>query len=328
MRLNIAEWASEMLSHVRSHPARAPLYLAFTLYLTLWYAVTSRRPFGTNVYDADWDLLIVLDACRVDTLCEVADEYEFIDDVESRWSVGSQSAEWLANTFTSAHETAIAGTTYVSANGYSDSVLVDGTVPPANNTIPVDLSSWSVVREPTLDAHLNVWMRNHDDRYGTVPPRVVSDHVIEAGRSGDPDRLVAHYIQPHLPYTATAYREGRDATEIERRGYELLERGQVSRKEVYGSYMETLRWVLDDVQELLENVDAEQVLITADHGEAFGEWKAYGHPEGFPHPAVRKVPWVETTARDEHTRCPDIETDVDDAVNTDVAKHLEDLGYR
>lgn len=154
----------------------------------------------------------------------------------------------------------------------------------------------------------------------------MTDYTIEAARNGDADRIITHYTQPHLPYVGTSYHEGREPTEVENRGYELLEEGQSSRDEVYDAYKETLRWVLDDVEELLENIDAEKVVITSDHGEAFGEWKAYGHPEGFPHPAVRKVPWVETTAKDEHTREPDIE--IDSSVETDVEEHLRDLGYR
>lgn len=90
--------------------------------------------------------------------------------------------------------------------------------------------------------------------------------------------------------------------------------------------METLRWILDDAEELLENIDAEKVVITSDYGEAFGKWKVYGHPEGFPHPVVRKFPWRETTARDPDTREPHIE--VDSSIETDIEDHLRDHGYR
>lgn len=327
MASDSSEWVSEMAAHFRSDPGRAPLYLLFTTYLAVWYALTSRRPLGENVYESDWDLLVVLDACRVDTLREVADEYEFIDGVDSRWSVGSQSAEWLAATFTDDWREEVARTTYVSGNGYTESVFVDGSRPPANNAIPVDLSSWSVVDEDAFRSHVKVWEHDHDERYGSVLPAAITDHTIRAAREGDADRIVAHYTQPHLPYVGDAYREGRDPTELERRGYELLEEGSAAREAVYEAYRETLRWVLDDVADLLENVDAETVVITADHGEAFGEWHAYGHPEGFPHPAVKKVPWVETTATDERTREP-AELSDEPSVSTAVEDHLRDLGYR
>jgi len=70
---------------------------------------------------------------------------------------------------------------------------------------------------------------------------------------------------------------------------------------VWDEYLDNLRSVLDSVELLLENVDAETVAITADHGELFGEWGLYSHIYGVPHPKLRNVPWVETTATDRET---------------------------
>lgn len=95
---------------------------------------------------------------------------------------------------------------------------------------------------------------------------------------------------------------------------------------MWEAYLATLRYVLDDVALLLENVDAERVVITADHGEAFGEWGFYGHTVGCPHPVVRRVPWVETTATDEETHESAVTPEVDAAFDRD--QHLRDLGYR
>jgi hypothetical protein len=326
METNVGGWLSELREHIRDHPRRAPLYFVFTLYLTIWYAVTSRWPFGQNVYEDDWDLLIILDACRVDTMREIADEYDFIENIDTIWSVGSQSAEWMANTLTDSYRDEIKNTTYISGNGFSAGILRRRNLPPANNTVPLDISSWSTVDESTLHSHIEVWETNHDETYGSVLPGPMTDYTIEEGRNGDAKRIITHYTQPHLPYIGAAYRDGREATELEDRGYELLEEGRGSRNEVYEAYKETLRWVLNDIEDLLKNIDAEKVVITSDHGEAFGEWKAYGHPEGFPHPVVRKVPWVETTATDELTRKPDL--DIDSSAETDIEQHLKDLGYR
>ncbi|QLG63396.1 sulfatase-like hydrolase/transferase [Halorarum salinum] len=326
MSVTFGDWFSEMVEHLREQPSKAPLYLVFTVYLTVWYAITSRWPVGEGIYEFDWDVLLVLDACRVDALREVADEYDFIEEVESKWSVGSQSAEWIANTFTESWKEEIKGTTYISGNGYSDAVLAGRHFPPANNTTPLDLASWSVVYEYEFQSHIAVWETYHDETYGSVLPEPMTDYTIEVGRRGNSERIITHYTQPHLPYVGTAFREGRKATEREERGYELLQEGRASCEDVYNDYLETLRWVLDDVEELLENIDAGKVVITSDHGEAFGEWHAYGHPEGFPHPVVRRVPWVETTATDEHTREPDI--DFEEQTTIEVEEHLRDLGYR
>lgn len=72
-------------------------------YNAAWLCLTSRWPIGTNVFDRDWDLPIVLDASRVDALRAVAPEYDFLDSIGSILSVGSTSAEWVAQTFCTDH---------------------------------------------------------------------------------------------------------------------------------------------------------------------------------------------------------------------------------
>ncbi|WP_241431084.1 alkaline phosphatase family protein [Natrinema pallidum] len=315
-----------MWNHVRENPARAPLYAVYTWYLMLWFGITSRLPLGTNVYDRQWDVLIVLDACRVDTLREVADEYEFINDIDEMWSIGSHSAEWLAQTFTEGRRTDVERTQYITGNPHASRVLEQGMTPPMNNTPVIDFSKWNSVDADAFEALDMVWEDQLDETYRVTLPDVMTDHAIAAGRTDDPERLILHYMQPHLPYIGQAYREGRDPTDVEIDGYETLESGECERETVSELYKETLRLVLDEVAVLLENMDAERVAITADHGEAFGEMHAYGHPEGFPHPIVKKVPWVETSARDLGTR----ETELEEgrSVNVDIEDHLRDLGYR
>lgn len=325
MSLNIGPWLSELAETFREKPTRAPLYALYGPYLSAWYALTSRYPLGTNIYERDWDLLIVLDACRVDTLRELADEYEFISDVGSIWSVGSQSDEWMANTFTEAWRREVERTTLVTVNGHSNAILLDGNYPPKNHTVPVDWSRWDVVDGDDFDALHLLWQHYHSERLGVVPPRVVTDHVVDIYRNDDPDRLIAHYFQPHLPYIANAVRTDGEPTRMEREGYRMLERGEAAHSEVYDLYKDNLRLVLDEVELLLSNVDAERVVITADHGEAFGEGLAYGHPEGFLHPVVKRVPWVETTAADDGEYEPDI--DAHEVGETDLESHLHDLGY-
>jgi len=86
-----------------------------------------------------------------------------------------------------------------------------------------------------------------------------------------------------------------------------------------------LQWVLDDVKLLLENIDAKRVVISADHGEAFGEFGVYRHHAGSLHPKIRWVPWVETTANDNGTYEPGFDSDKADTRSVDEA--LKALGY-
>jgi glucan phosphoethanolaminetransferase (alkaline phosphatase superfamily) len=104
-----------------------------------------------------------------------------------------------------------------------------------------------------------------------------------------------------------------------------LAKGRLSRETVWSAYLDTLRAGLDEVAVLLENVDAERVIITADHGECFGEWGLFGHHRAVPVPELIRVPWVETTAADEETRTPSIGSrNADRAVD----EKLRALGYQ
>jgi len=47
-----------------------------TAYLRAIQAVGRRLPYGTNVFERSWDVLVVLDGCRADLLAAVADDYD------------------------------------------------------------------------------------------------------------------------------------------------------------------------------------------------------------------------------------------------------------
>jgi glucan phosphoethanolaminetransferase (alkaline phosphatase superfamily) len=72
-------------------------------------------------------------------------------------------------------------------------------------------------------------------------------------------------------------------------------------------------------------MDADKVIISADHGEMFGELGQFGHPESIPHPKLKKVPWVETTASDKKTRHPEKDFKLSD--DYDLEEKLINLGY-
>jgi len=86
----------------------------------------------------------------------------------------------------------------------------------------------------------------------------------------------------------------------------LLRRGEVTTERVWAAYEANLRYVLEEVAALLDNVSG-RLVLTADHGNCFGEWGLYGHPMHTPVPALLAVPWAETTAVDSGTRSPSIE---------------------
>lgn len=292
-----------------------------------YYTVTTRYPIGTNIYERDWDLLLVLDACRVDALRSVTSEYDFLDEVESIWSVGSASHEWICKTFTNEHRKAISETALVTSNPFFPQTFNDRTFPPKAYSIPVMWPEWDVVEKSSFAKFLHVHRHDYDEHFPEAPPDVMTDYAINVARNGAFDRMVVHYLQPHTPYIADAYAENRPPTEIEADPWTAMEQGVATVNEVKELYLENLRFVLDSIEQLVRNVDAPKVVITADHGELFGELGLYGHPEGFVHPTLKKVPWATTTATDHCERTPDVEESRQDSMDADTEQRLADLGY-
>ena len=87
--------------------------------------INTKTTIGTNVFSQDWDVLILLDTCRVDALREVASEYDFISDINSMRSVGGSSPEWISKTFVKEYVEDINNTAYLSVNAFSNQILVD-----------------------------------------------------------------------------------------------------------------------------------------------------------------------------------------------------------
>lgn len=264
---------------------------------------------GTNIFERDWDVLLVLDGCRTDAMAEVAAEYDFLDTPGVHRSPGSASYQWMERTFTDEYADEMQRTAHVTANPFS-----------ADFCTPEE---WAVLDE--------VWRDGWDDDVGIVPARTVTDRAIHAARSHgeDFDRLLVHYMQPHFPSVPEPMGSGaeledwRDGREMAWQG---LRRGRFTEAEVWNAYIENLRYVLDDVDLLLENLDAERVVLTADHGNAKGEWGIYGHPN-IPMDVLREVPWYVTSATDDETYTPDVTPDsTEDDIS--VEDRLQALGYR
>jgi len=263
---------------------------AGTAYLRCLQAVGRVLPYGENVYDREWDVLVVLDACRPGALKAVAPDVEFIENVGRMRSVGSCSSEWMENTFDpTTREDSVARTAVVTGNTWTDRYL--------------DADAFDALDE--------VWKYAWDEDLGTVPADAVTDRAIATAREGDHDRLVVHYMQPHHPFVGEPLEgdSGMARTSRERSAcspWVLLRRGEADPDRVWDAYLANLEYALASVGTLLENVDG-RVAVTADHGNLFGEWGLYGHPMYVPVPALLSVPWCETTAIDRGNHEPALE---------------------
>ena len=267
---------------------------------------------ATNVFEKDWDVLVILDACRVDLLDSVADEYEFVEGGRSIYSVGGTSPEWIENTFDPVPSWALESAGYVTGN-------------PHSSRVDVDTEQFGVLDE--------VWQYGWDNESGVVLPRTMTDRAIAVGRERDLDRLVVHYMQPHVPFLddPELTRKMSDGNTEEfgnpdtKTVWDRLRAGDVEYDEMWAAYRRNLRRVLDDVRLLRENVDADRLVVTADHGNAMGELGQYGHGRNERVDSVCQVPWEVTDARDTEEYEPTVEPSRGES---NVDEQLRALGYK
>lgn len=331
MTISFKQWISESVSNLRESNQSLPLRMVrplYYLYVAILLNITRWAPIGTNIFERDWDMLIILDACRVDALVELEDEYDFLTVNDSILSVGSTSFEWLNNTFTKKSRNKIQRTGYVTGNGYTERVFEnDGYT--GNTAIPFGPSSFDVVDSNDFGYLEELWRANFEESsewmigsgdVARIHPRYTTDRTIRASRERDVDQMIVHYMYPHTPYPLANDPDVQDP-------FEPLRAGEISKEDVWDDYIDNLRFVLDEVETLLENADAESVVITADHGEAFGEYGVYWHFIGCPLPIMRRVPWVKTTAQDLGEYEPSAPAPDSMSESTAAEKRLEQLGY-
>ena len=264
---------------VHSHSLRHTLRMGLYGGLRPVHAVT-RGHDGVDLFEREWDNLVVLDACRADLFEETVDTGAF-DDYERVTSRGSMTAEWVRRYFDGDHGDVV----YVTANPH---VAVEAG------------DSFHALREVYAD----------DDAVedGTVPPGPVAEAAREAAREYPEKRRVVHFMQPHHPFL--------DAPELEAYSnwgiddvfdggvaegiddpFVALEAGAVDRDRLWDAYRRNLVCVADDALDLAASLPGRTV-ITSDHGNLVGERleplpvRGYGHPPGVRHPALTEVPWA------------------------------------
>ncbi|MFC7229668.1 LTA synthase family protein [Salinirubellus salinus] len=274
-------------------------------------ALGRRISYGRNIYDEEWDVLIILDACRYDLFEEFAprhDVYERFESVVPIYSCASATPEWLVKTFDRGPDELVSGTFYISSTGF---------------VTEIDATRLYGIEE--------VWSYAVDPEYGVTRPGAVTNAAIKSYRETDADRYVIHYVQPHAPFLHcpgkydSVGNGGEGGTQNVWRG---LQEGRYERDEIWQDYGQNLLGVLDEVETVIRNVEG-TVVVTSDHGNAMGEWFVYGHPKHNPVPAVKRVPWVlaEGAGRDDfEVREPEhVATGLGEQ---DLGEHLRALGYR
>jgi hypothetical protein len=273
------------------------------------------------VHEADWDTLVILDACRYDAFQRAAAEHGLDGRLERRISRESGTPGFLRENFSDGQ---FHDTVYVTANAYVNTLLNDD----------------------TFHAVVPAWRDNWDDELNTVTPEAMGAACRAALEQYPNKRHVFHFVQPHEPFVGeqrlgvrdSALREkalGREAkahAEREPTSFERLARGDLSKETVWSAYRSNLDRAMPVVHDLLDEIPGKTV-VTADHGEAFGEFawpfpiRVYGHPLGVLIPALTEVPWFVSEAderRDITSEPPRQREQFDDGT---AAERLRMLGY-
>lgn len=266
---------------------------------------------GESIWSREWDVLVILDACRYDVFADRYENASWLDSLDSTMSVGSASPEWMDKTFTSEYSDELASTAYVTGNPYSAEHA------PENELGLLD----------------EVWQYVWDDELGTIHPEPLTNQVVTHYKSGEFDRVIVHYMQPHWPYVTDPLMYGFDPEHITGDGrtenaFDRQNRGEISRDEHMKRYEANLEYIVDHVRDvLLRAIDADTVALTADHATLFGEYGLYKHPTRVPLAKLRQVPWAVTTAQDHGEYTPDSLNEKRDELDKERQDQLRDLGY-
>jgi len=275
---------------------------------------------GEPLFGLDWDICVIFDACRYDMYHDLANDIEIAGNIEKRLSVGSSTTEWLKQNF---------------SNGtHTDTVYVTGN--PQYHMHRDEL--W-----PTFHDTLHIWKDGWDDDLQTVPPSAMNNALLDAADEYPNKRLLAHYVQPHVPFIGDFGRETFPITISDTDGAEWnaarnfwpsIRRGERDHTcdDLLEAYQENLQLAIESVVPTLKSVEG-KAIITSDHGQLLGEriWpipiKEYAHPAGLYVPELVETP-LHILPCDSRRTIKTGTVESENEVADGVEKRLNALGYQ
>lgn len=250
----------------------------------------------------DWDVLLVFDACRRDTLQRVTD-----------WPMGAATSpatatdDWLA--------------------AAADSRILAGASVASSNSIYAE-------HDLGLAELQTLWETEWVDRLGNVPPEPVLARLDEFVAEGKTP-AVGHVGPPHAPYIARVDGEWLpifpEITEWQwdprRETFEQLSQqaamatGVVDLDRAVRGYRASVRSVWEVSKQYVAQWARQglTVLVTADHGETFGRMRDFWlveHPSGCHVPPLTRVPFAVFTDGERRGTAPET-----------TEERLKSLGY-
>lgn len=263
------------------------------------------NPQGINIFEEDWDNLIILDACRYDHFRE----YDLPGSLEHRYSRGSSTKEFLTANFKNKH---LYDVVYISANAW---------FPRLKNEINAEIHEFVNLQQA----------KYQDEQLGVELPETVTEQAICTAEQYPNKRLIVHYIQPHYPYIGPI---GREHIPPKTNMLKAIVDADASPELIQTVYQENLDRVMAEMEHLLDKLHGKTV-ITADHGELLGErsfplpYREYGHPKGTYTEKLVKVPWHIYDSESRKELISEEPTgDRDDIDEELINERLQNLGYQ
>lgn len=253
---------------------------------------------GADVFEEEWDNLIILDAARFELF-----EGWGLGELESRESRGASTIEFLHG---NVEDRDLRDTVYVSANPHI--AQVDARL--ADTVKCWGGDGWSSM-------------------FDTVEPETVTEKALRAAEKYPEKRLVVHYMQPHYPF---AFEEASIPSGVNNI-WQKASRGElnIDPQKARREYKRNFNMAREEVEELVEGLEGRSV-VTSDHGNVFDKRlspipvRDWSHPVGVYCEELVKVPWlmVEGERRDTSKTSKSRQADVDE---DQVQQKLRDLGY-
>ncbi len=220
--------------------------------------------------DTDWRTMIVMDACRYDTLADIAPGFmeppECVDSQAHctiRWYRRHWDSDYKDTVLITAHP--IIGCTFVKTTcHFAAKIWIE-------KETPAESIDW-ILPENTLKCMPDIIKQYPDKKYliHLVPP-----HLPFIGKSG----IVFQKQELGWGITGAAMYKAAMAY-AKRNGWNKLRE----------YYRENIQVSLAAIQKYL-GVLKGPIIITADHGELLGEDNRYGHQGK--HPQLQEVPWAQ-----------------------------------
>lgn len=269
---------------------------------------------GIDIFEQDWDNLIILDACRYDALkrhCGALPTGE----LQSRISRGSHSSEWVRGNF----DKQLHNTVYLSTNMFYPRLLNEG-------KIDSELHAFRAVQEE------DNW--KHRAENGLHPKQTTREakNIFDEYPN---KRLIIHYMKPHCPYIGKLGRDRFGPDDTPKLVYQS-DRPEITPAVLQEAYEENLKIVIEHINKLLDYIDGKTV-VSADHGELLGERtepipvKQWGHPKGTYVPELIKIPWyvIKKGSRKRITAEPPSKDDDSNKFDSNyIDNRLAALGYK